>query len=160
MYLKKRHPLSVLQISYLAKPRVRLPASCKRAILEKMNLPNIFLYFNVLVGLVALCIGIGAIIKPQPMALKFGIAADVKALPYVVSLGIRDVFMGLSVLVLFLRSEWFSLGLIHLCLGLVAVSDFLVVFKNGVRKISYVHLLGAFVSFIYGAWLLSYSTRF
>lgn len=122
-----------------------------------MNVSNIFLYFNIPVAIIALCIGFSALIKPQPMSLKFGILADSKALPYVMSLGIRDIFMGLTVLILFFKSEWLSLGLVHLCLGVVATCDFFVVFKNGVKKISYVHLLGAIASFFYGAWLLNYS---
>jgi hypothetical protein len=116
-----------------------------------------FLYLNLAVGLVALLIGIGAILKPEPMSLKFGIAADAKARPYVVSLGIRDVFMGLSVLILFYLSLWFPLGLVHLCLGIVAVSDFIVVYRNGIIKTSLVHLAGALFSFLYGTWLISYS---
>ncbi len=122
-----------------------------------MNSSNIFLYFNIPVALVALAIGLGAILKPQPMSLKIGIAADKAALPYVMSLGVRDVFMGLSILILFWLSEWFALGFIHLFLGLVAVCDFFVVFKYGVKKASYVHFLGAVFSFAYGAWLIYFS---
>lgn len=122
-----------------------------------MSFSNLSLYFNIPVALVAIAIGLGAILRPQPMSLKFGISADKKAQPYVMSLGIRDIFMGLSILILFLLSEWFSLGLIHLCLGLVAVCDFFVVFKHGIKKTSYVHALGAAASFIYGAWLIYYS---
>ena len=120
-----------------------------------MDIPNVFFYFNLAVGLVALVIGFGAIIQPQAMSHKFGIPADAKALAYVVSLGIRDVFMGLTLLILFFRAEWLSLGLVHICLGAVAVSDFLVVYRNGIRKVSWVHLAGAMVSFSYAAWMLS-----
>jgi hypothetical protein len=124
-----------------------------------MNFSNIFLYFNIPVALVALAIGLGAILRPQPMSEKFGILADKKAQPYVISLGIRDVFMGLSILILFFQSQWLSLGLIHLSLGIVAVSDFLVVFKHGIKKTSYVHLLGAIASFLYGVWLIYHSIQ-
>ena len=120
---------------------------------------NISLYFNLAVGIVALLIGVGAMIRPQLMSQKFGIAADSKTLPYVVSLGIRDVFMGLTVLLLFFLSEWFALGLVHICLGMVAVSDFIVVFKHGQRKTSWVHFAGAIASFVYGVWLVNYSNQ-
>jgi hypothetical protein len=123
-----------------------------------MSLSNFFLYFNIPVALVALLIGAGAILRPQVMSIKFGIPAEPKALPYVMSLGIRDIFMGLSILILFFLSDWYTLGLIHLCLGLVASCDFFVVFKNGVRETSFVHLLGAILSFSYGAWLIYYSS--
>ncbi len=122
-----------------------------------MDYTKIFLHFNIPVAIVALLIGVGAILRPKTMSLKFGIEADAKALPYVVSLGIRDVFMGLTVLILYLLAEWFALGLVHICLGIVAVSDFVVVFKNGIRKTSLVHFAGAVVSFLYGAWLLTIS---
>lgn len=114
---------------------------------------NVFLYFNLAVGIVAMLIGVGAMVQPQAMSLKFGIAADSKALPYVVSLGIRDIFMGATVLLLFFLSQWFALGLVHIFLGVVAASDFRVVFKNGIKKTSLVHLAGAIVSMIYGVWL-------
>ena len=124
-----------------------------------MSTSNLYLFFNLPVAIVALLIGIGAIMRPQMMSLKFGIAADTKALPYVVSLGIRDVFIGLTIFILFFLSQWFALGLLHLCLGLVAFSDFVVVFKNGTRKTSWVHLAGAIVAFLYGAsLLLNYSS--
>ena len=120
-----------------------------------MNLINIAHYFALFIGLSTLIIGICAVIRPQPMAIKFGIAADESALPYVVSTGIRDVFIGLTVLILFFLSEWHALGAINFCIGIVAISDFKVVYKYGDKKTSYIHLGGALAVVIYGAWLFT-----
>jgi uncharacterized membrane protein HdeD (DUF308 family) len=76
----------------------------------------------------------------------------------VISTGIRDVFMGIAVLVLFYFQAWMPLGLIHLALGLVAISDFAVVRRYGDRKTSWVHLIGAVVVVLFGIWLVAQSS--
>ncbi len=119
-----------------------------------MNFTNLAHYVAPFMGLVTLMIGVGAVIRPKQMAVKFGIAASESALPYVVSTGIRDVFIGLTVLILFYLSEWQALGAVILCIALVAISDFLVVRKHGDRRTSLVHLAGAVAVTAYGLWLL------
>jgi len=120
-----------------------------------MNLGDLTYYIAPLIGLSTLAIGISAVLHPLPMAKKFGVPANESAAPYVVSTGIRDVFIGLAVLVLFYSKAWFALGAINLCLGIVAISDFIVVFRHGDRKTSYVHLAGAVFVVTYGLWLLA-----
>lgn len=120
-----------------------------------MDLTLLALYIAPVIGLTTLSIGISAAIWPQPMSKKFGIDASDKALPYVVSTGVRDVFMGLTVLILFYQQQWKILGAINLCIGLVAISDFLVVRKHGDSKTSLVHLAGAIAVIGYGTWLIS-----
>lgn len=119
-----------------------------------MTLQTVGYFFPLLIGFVTLLIGIIAMAKPEMMSKQFGIAVNGIALPYVRSLGIRDIFMGLVVLILFHQQAWVALGATHLCLGLVAVSDFLVVLKHGDKKASLTHLAGAVMVFAYGAWLL------
>ncbi len=123
-----------------------------------MNLENIIHYVALIVGLVTLIIGISAVIRPKPMSTKFGIAANDATLPYVVSTGIRDVFIGLTVLILFYLSEWHTLGAINICVAVVAISDFLVVRKHGDKKTSYIHLVGAIAVVVCGGWLLFWPT--
>ncbi len=120
-----------------------------------MNLPTIGHYFPLIIGFFTLLIGISATAKPEEMSKKFGIAVNGEALPYVVSTGIRDVFIGLIVLILFYLQAWSALGAGHLCIGIVAISDFLVVRKYGDKKASLIHLVGGVVVIAYGAWLLS-----
>ena len=105
----------------------------------------------------ALIIGISAVLLPQPMSKKFGIAVTGSALPYVMSTGIRDVFIGLTVLILFFNKQWNAVGAIHLSLSIVAISDFLIVRKHGERKASLAHLFGAVFVFTYGIWLITRS---
>ena len=119
-----------------------------------MNLPTIAHYFPLAIGLLTLLIGILAVLNPEKMSKNFGIAVSGSALPYVVSTGIRDVFMGLIVLILFYLQAWNALGMSHLCLGIVAISDFIVVRKHGDKKASLVHISGAIAVIAYGAWLL------
>jgi len=119
-----------------------------------MNLPTIGHYFSLVVGFFALFIGIAAATRPKEMSKNFGIPVSGEALPYVVSTGIRDVFIGLIVLILFYFQTWTVLGVSYLCISIVAISDFLVVRKYGDKKVSLIHLGGAIVSVLYGAWLI------
>ena len=119
-----------------------------------MNFAELSLYMAPVVGITAVIIGVGAVLKPHQMAENFGISASGSASSYVVSLGIRDVFVGLTVLILYFNQAWRELGLIQFCIGLVAISDFLVVLKKGNKIISLIHLAGAFVVTAYGMWLL------
>ena len=120
-----------------------------------MNIITVLHYIAPLIGFFTLAIGISAVLRPGPMSKNFGIKVDGLALPYVVSTGIRDVFMGGAVLILFFLQLWQALGAISLCLGVVAISDFLVVQKHGDKKTSMVHLGGAISTIVYGAVLLA-----
>ena len=120
-----------------------------------MNLIEAAQYLAPLIGIATLAIGVMAALLPEPMSKKYGIAVTGSALPYVVSTGIRDVFIGLTVLILFYLKNWEALGYINLFIGIVAVSDFLIVQKFGDKKTSLVHLFGAAVVIGYGAWLIS-----
>lgn len=119
-----------------------------------MNTAELVYYFVPLIGIGTLVIGILAVIRPEPMSKKFGIAVSASALPYVISTGVRDIFIGLTVLVLFYRQEWFTLGFINICIGVVATSDFLVVRKHGDTKTSLAHLFGAVIVVTFGIWLI------
>lgn len=120
-----------------------------------MNFNAIFYYIAPLLGACTLVIGICATLRPLQMSKKFGIAASESTVPYVISTGIRDVFIGLTVLILFYLQQRMALGTISLCIGIVAISDFIVVYKYGDRKTSYLHLAGAISVIGYGAWLLT-----
>lgn len=119
-----------------------------------MNLPSLTHYFPLVIGFFTLLIGILAVAQPEKMSKNFGIQARGITLPYVISTGIRDVFIGFIVLILFYLQSWNALGVVHLCIGVVAVSDFLVVSKYGDRRTSFVHLSAAIVVVVYGSWLL------
>lgn len=119
-----------------------------------MNIQMALYYLAPIIGFLTIFIGIFAALKPEPMSKNFGISVTGPALPYVVSTGIRDVFMGLTILILFYKQDWVVLGFIHLCVGLVAISDFLVVQKHGDKKTSLVHLAGAIAVIGYGIWLI------
>lgn len=124
-----------------------------------MSLLTIGHYFPLVIGFFTLLIGIAATAKPEEMSKKFGIAVSGVALPYVISTGIRDVFIGLVVFILFYLQYGSALGAIHLCIGIVAISDFLVVRKYGNKKASLIHLGGAVVVIAYGAWRLLFTQQ-
>ncbi len=111
-------------------------------------------YLAPLIGLTTVAIGVGAILRPQHMSGNFGIVASGTANPYVVSVGIRDIFMGFVILNLYFNQLWNELSFVLFCVGMVAISDFLVVHRNGSKKTALVHLLGAIAVTSYGAWLL------
>ncbi|AZZ36286.1 hypothetical protein CIK05_05605 [Bdellovibrio sp. qaytius] len=118
-----------------------------------MNLTNFVQYIAPLIGLITLAIGVAAMLKPEPMSKKFGVAVSGSALPYVISTGMRDIFMGLVVLLLFYRQETATLGVCMFFLSAVALSDFWIVFKHGDRKTSFVHLSAAVAAAGYGLWI-------
>ena len=91
---------------------------------------------------------------PEKMSKNFGIAVSGFALPYVVSTGVRDIFMGLVVIILFLSQAWAAMAYCQLSLGFVAIGDFLLVRKYGNKKTSLVHLAGAIIVITYGSFLL------
>ena len=121
-----------------------------------MSLPTVFHFITIIIGIVVFLIGVAAVLKPEPMSKKFGISANGPALPYVVSTGIRDVFIGLTIFILVYRQDWRALGAVNLCLALVAISDFLVVRKHGDKQTSFVHLFASIAVFVYGIWLIQY----
>lgn len=112
-------------------------------------------YFSLLIGFGACSIGLLAIAKPQFMSEGFGIKVSGAATSYVVALGIRDLFIGLTVLLLYSYQAWVLIGYTSLMIAMVAFSDFLVVFKNGKKSASFVHLLGLMVALAYGLVLLT-----
>ena len=105
-------------------------------------------------GLVAILIGVGAICIPQKMSKQFGIPVSGASLAFVVGVGIRDVFMGLAMLTLYILESWTALAVIMIGVGIVAVSDFVVVYKSGNKKASAVHIASAVIALAYGVWLL------
>ncbi len=119
-----------------------------------MNIMELSHYLALIIGSGALIIGVIAVLKPEAMSKKFGIPVTGPALPYVISTGVRDIFIGLTVLILFYRQEWFTLGCINLAVGVVAITDFILVLKHGDKKISIVHFLGALLFAGYGFWLI------
>ena len=119
-----------------------------------MNFSTVLHYFALVFGAFTLIIGVLAALKPEGMSKNFGIAASGQCLPYVITTGIRDVFMSLVIFVLFFTEHWEALGMTCLCLGVVAISDFFIVRKYGNKKASLIHLGGAIGVVGYGVALL------
>ena len=119
-----------------------------------MDLIALSLYVAPIIGLTTILIGLGAMLKPESMSGNFGIPATGKAKAWVVSVGVRDIFMGFTVLVLYFNQSWFELAFINLAIGVVALSDFYVVLKDGDRLKSYTHFAGAVAVLFYGAWII------
>jgi|GEM_PF-2891278 len=118
-----------------------------------MNYTNFLHFLAPAISLTAFTIGFAAVILPKKMSKGFGVEVSGSALAYVIGLGIRDIFIGGAVLIMYLQSAWYSLSITSLLLSMVAVSDFLVVYKNGNKKTSYVHLAGAVIAAVYAAAL-------
>lgn len=119
-----------------------------------MDLISLSLYVAPIIGLTTILIGLGAMVKPESMSGNFGIPVVGKAKAWVISVGIRDIFMGISVLVLYFNQSWYEMALINFAIGVVALSDFYVVLKDGDQKKSYTHFAGAIAVIFYGAWIL------
>jgi hypothetical protein len=107
------------------------------------------------IGFVACLIGVLAVLYPKFMSKGFGVPTEGTAVAYVVGLGIRDFFIGATVLVLYSTNSWIILGYISFLIAVVAVSDFIVVYRYGDKKTSLVHLAGALVAAAYGCAIFS-----
>ena len=106
-------------------------------------------------GAVAIFIGVLACISPSFMSKAFGIQASDAAEGYVIALGMRDIYIGVTILTLYSFSLFQLLGYLTLGIGVVAITDFLTVFFYGNKKVSVTHLGGAIFAFPYGAFLMS-----
>ena len=111
-------------------------------------------HLSLIVGLVALGIGFLAMLFPNFMAEGFGLKKDPSSTSYIVSLGARDVFIGLVVLALYFYDEWILMTVITVGIAFVALVDFLVVFSKGDRSKSIPHVLGFFATTLYSIGLL------
>ena len=119
-----------------------------------MNITLIIEYIAPLSGIILALLGLSAMIKPKVMSKQFGIPIEGKSLSYVISTGVRDVFMGLNILILYHQKLWIVLGYVNICLSLVAISDFVVVLKSGNKKASLIHGFGAVAVIFYGLILI------
>ena len=112
--------------------------------------------FSLLMVLFTFGIGATATLAPQLMSKNFGIESTTdKTLPWVVSVGMRDVFMGLVIVILYSSQLWVEMAWAHFALAVVAISDFIVVYRHGNRLFCLTHLAGAIAVIAYGAILLS-----
>ena len=121
-----------------------------------MNFLTILHHFSPIIALFTLIIGFFAIFKPKPMAKNFGVPVGADAYPFVIATGVRDIFMGTVILILYFLGQWYAIALVSFSLTLVAVSDFVIVQKYGIKKNSWTHFLGALGTLIYGLFLLVY----
>lgn len=125
-----------------------------------MNLLTLLHHFAAIIALFTLIIGIFAAAKPKAMAKNFGVPVPPEAYPFVIATGLRDIYIGLGIFVLYFLNLWFAIAITCLCLGLLALGDFVIVRKYGVKKVSWAHFLGATGAFIYGSFLLVYSSAY
>jgi hypothetical protein len=103
------------------------------------------IYLVPLVGLGALGIGLAAMVMPAKMSGIFGVAVDGKAVAFVIGMGVRDLFIGGAITLLYFLELLIPAGWLLLMLGAVSFSDFVVVRKWGSKLISLTHLTGAVV---------------
>ncbi|MBC7420591.1 MAG: DUF4267 domain-containing protein [Bdellovibrio sp.] len=119
-----------------------------------MSLQQILSFIPAMAGLVALIIGLLAVITPAKASKGFGIEASGPALHYVVATGVRDIFIGLIMLVLYWHGDTKIIGACFICIAVVAIADFTLTFKHGSKKQSVVHAAGAIFSIIYGSLVI------
>ena len=119
-----------------------------------MNILNLLQYVALITGVLAILLGTVAIIFPTKMSEGFGIPISGSASAYVASLGVRDIFIGLIMLMLYFGEAWKMVSYTSFMISAVALVDFIVVYKNGIKKTSLTHLLGVIIFIIYGFLIL------
>jgi len=107
------------------------------------------------IGLGAVVIGTAAVIMPAKASKSFGIEVHGEALPYVQATGARDIFLGITLLILFWRHEVLTAGYVCLAIAIVSIVDAFVTWKNGSKPHTLVHIGGTILVLAYGAWLIA-----
>lgn len=101
-------------------------------------------------GLIALgCFGA---VDPRRASMAFGIAGDGA---WVRAAGVRDIALGLFVLMVFMHARATLLGEVCACLAIVPVGDSILVYRSGARLIGIAHGLSAIVLVVYGLLLMA-----
>ena len=96
--------------------------------------------FSLLIGIVAVLVGTGAILFPVRSALGFGIVAPSEQSAYVRATGARDVFIGLVFILLHSTHDIAALAKVCAFTALVSLIDFFLTFHYGKRLNALVHL--------------------
>ncbi len=119
-----------------------------------MNILNLLQYVALITGVLAVLLGTVALILPTKMSEGFGIPVSGIASAYVSSLGVRDIFIGFVMLMLYFNEAWKMIAYTSFMISAVALIDFIVVYKNGSKKTSLTHLIGVIIFVIYGFLIL------
>ena len=119
-----------------------------------MNILNLLQYVALITGVLAVLLGAIAMILPTKMSDSFGIPINGIASSYVSSLGVRDIFIGFVMLMLYFNEAWKIVAYTSFMISAVAFVDFIIVFKNGSKKKSLTHLVGVIIFIIYGFLIL------
>jgi hypothetical protein len=111
-------------------------------------------YVALITGILAIVLGVVAIFIPVRMSKGFGIPVEGKPSAYISSLGVRDIFIGFVLLMLYQESAWTQIGYLSFMVSIVALVDFVVVYRNGLKRTSITHLIGTVLFVIYGILIL------
>jgi len=123
-----------------------------------MNILNLLQYVALITGVLAVLLGAIAMILPTKMSDSFGIPINGIASSYVSSLGVRDIFIGFVMLMLYFNEAWKIVAYTSFMISAVAFVDFIIVFKNGSKKKSLTHLVGVIIFIIRQNLLLLITT--
>jgi hypothetical protein len=112
------------------------------------------LWIAPLIGAVAIVIGGLAVIFPKRASKHFGIELKHEGFPYVAAAGARDIFIGLTLLIVYNQGDVSLLAKIILCVAVVSVIDLVMTLRHGTRSQSFIHLGGTIGVLAYGGALL------
>ncbi len=105
-----------------------------------------------------LLVGLTAMTFPKWAAGMFGVKASTEGLPYVMAAGVRDVFIGLALLLIWQTGDHRLLAKAMVATAIVSLMDTYLVFKYGMRRQMALHILGTVAVVVYGFVLYSYSS--
>jgi hypothetical protein len=114
-------------------------------------------YTTILTGLLLVFIGSRFLLTPLEAEAGFGIHVPVNGIySFHYIKGIRDLSVGLLLVLLCLAKEWRSLGLTMLCIMMVPLTDFLIVFTSPGHRTSSIfpHLIAVVITLVLGFYYL------
>ncbi|RBL90115.1 DUF4267 domain-containing protein [Chitinophaga flava] len=112
-------------------------------------------------GLLLIFIGVRFFLAPLHAEADYGIQTGLSSnFAFCYIKGIRDMATGILTLVLLLNKEFRSLGWLMLCMGIVPVTDFLIVLNSAYHQSShlYPHLTAVLICLTVGPYYL-YTTK-
>lgn len=119
-------------------------------------------YTTILTGLLLVFIGARFLLSPLEGEAGFGIHVPVNGIySFHYIKGIRDLSVGLLLILLCLAKEWRSLGLTMLCIMMVPLTDFSIVFTTPGHRTGSIfpHLIAVVLALVLGYYYLSITRK-
>lgn len=121
-----------------------------------MDFEFVLTNFAAVIGGSLIGIGLSAMVFPKWAATMFGINAPGTGLHYVTAAGVRDVFIGHVILLVWWAGYRGLLGNIIMSTAVISTTDVYLTYKYGTKSRVLIHAFGTVAVLVYGYLLLRF----